>query len=530
MQVVATLWWVGFLAAVGLCLGSYFNVVIFRVPRGISTTSPLWSFCPCCEARIHWYDNLPVLSYIHLGGRCRSCGARISARYPAVELLMAMVVLIMLDAFCISGLRGTGGPLSLGITEQLHYDWPIVLAHVILFGCFLAMSAIDLEHYFIDIRFTNLAVLAGFVLHMLWTPEPTPWRSTIAGSWYRPGVVFAAVGVAAALAVVVTVLILRFLQPPTPDGELETEGVEPDRAPSGESASSSAVSLAVVSEDLTEPPAQLTTEAEEPLDCPSELDPHSQGPLFCTPGAAAWLLGVTFVLVAATAIADGVTSRPLLLPSWRMMVPLAACFFLIVGAGAAPRSSDTEIVEAIEAERFSARGVALRELLALVPALLAGGAVAWLAMNNEAFRECCAGIMEWSIGRSWRPFTGLATAAVGFVVGGGLGWAVRIGFTLVLGREAFGTGDIHLMAAAGCVAGWPVVVIGFVLTSFLALAGWVATLPFKRTRAIPLVPWLSLAFLAVVVFYEPLRRLGAVQNTVDLFEAVVSGKLTALAH
>ena len=66
---IATLWWILFFAAVGLCIGSYLNVVVYRVPRGIPTTAPLWSFCPQCGLRIHWYDNLPVLSYVHLGGR-----------------------------------------------------------------------------------------------------------------------------------------------------------------------------------------------------------------------------------------------------------------------------------------------------------------------------------------------------------------------------------------------------------------------------------------------------------------------------
>ena len=71
-------------------------------------------------------------------------------------------------------------------------------------------------------------------------------------------------------------------------------------------------------------------------------------------------------------------------------------------------------------------------------------------------------------------------------------------------------------------------VIGFVLTSFLALLGWAVTLPFKRTRAIPLMPWLSLAFLVVVVFHDRLSALGPVQNVAYLFNAIISPKLTGL--
>jgi len=70
----------------GLCIGSFLNSVIYRLPRGISLVKPP-SHCPKCKARIRWYDNIPVISYIILKGRCRSCKERIPFRYTAVELL-----------------------------------------------------------------------------------------------------------------------------------------------------------------------------------------------------------------------------------------------------------------------------------------------------------------------------------------------------------------------------------------------------------------------------------------------------------
>ena len=117
--------------------------------------------------------------------------------------------------------------------------------------------------------------------------------------------------------------------------------------------------------------------------------------------------------------------------------------------------------------------------------------------------------------RSWSPLCGLATAASGYVVAGGLGWAVRIVFTLVFGKEAFGSGDIHLMAAAGCIAGWPVVVLAFILTCVLAAASWLIMLPFKRTRAVPLGPWLSLSILGVVIFYDAVVKWPFIAHAVD---------------
>lgn len=74
----------------GLVFGSFGNVVIWRLPRGESLSAPP-SHCPHCDSRIAWYDNIPVLSWVLLRARCRGCGAPISARYPAVELLSAVL-------------------------------------------------------------------------------------------------------------------------------------------------------------------------------------------------------------------------------------------------------------------------------------------------------------------------------------------------------------------------------------------------------------------------------------------------------
>ncbi len=99
-------------ALLGLLFGSFANVVIWRLPRGESLSSP-GSRCPSCETPIGWRDNVPVLSWVLLRGRCRTCGAPISARYPLVELTSSALWLLMWVVF--------GSTLALGFAIAFAY-------------------------------------------------------------------------------------------------------------------------------------------------------------------------------------------------------------------------------------------------------------------------------------------------------------------------------------------------------------------------------------------------------------------------
>jgi leader peptidase (prepilin peptidase)/N-methyltransferase len=114
----------------GLVIGSFLNVVIWRVPRHESIVRPP-SHCPGCDRPISPRDNIPVISWLLLRGRCRHCGAPISARYPFVELLTALL-------FAAVGVRFPD-------------SW-VLPAYLMLTAGLVAISAIDLEHYLIPNR------------------------------------------------------------------------------------------------------------------------------------------------------------------------------------------------------------------------------------------------------------------------------------------------------------------------------------------------------------------------------------------
>ncbi len=86
----------------GMCIGSFLNVCIYRLPASKSIANPPRSICPNCNSHIRFYDNIPVLSYIWLKGRCRNCDAPISFRYPLVEVMSGIVAVALLFKFGLS--------------------------------------------------------------------------------------------------------------------------------------------------------------------------------------------------------------------------------------------------------------------------------------------------------------------------------------------------------------------------------------------------------------------------------------------
>ena len=128
----------------GLAVGSFLNVCIYRIPRtDMSIHSPRRSFCPECSGTISAYDNIPVLSYLLLWGKCRHCKANISVLYPLVEFATAGLFLVIFYRF--------------GFTHEF-------LLGLIFITLLIPISVIDAQHYIIPNVLIGTGLILGFVI------------------------------------------------------------------------------------------------------------------------------------------------------------------------------------------------------------------------------------------------------------------------------------------------------------------------------------------------------------------------------
>lgn len=492
------LFWSIFILALGGCIGSFLNVVIYRWPLGLSLCKPVRSFCPGCRQRIAWYDNIPVISFLRLRGHCRHCGTRISLQYPIVELATALAFLMIYDAFFIARLR-------LGV-EDLLTDYPILIAHWALVAGLIVLTVMDLEAYVVDIRVTWLIALAGIVGHVLWTPP----RSH---EWLRPGTMLAGLAVAAALGLGLGALL--FLRRST-----ETEPDEPATDAVEDLPRLDASQPAPLAPDGLSPRPPSTEGGNDGADTPPVESTTPPQPV--RDWRWLWLI-IPVGLVAgyvAIMVAIGSLGDPQKIPMWfgefqeyrirfdiqgmwRLAAGLGLFFLAMTGAASEPREqADADIVEAIEFEAAQARRMALWELKLIAPAVVLGVGVLWLLTIRPATEQAFGELLHCRAMGSWQPIWGFSTGLAGWIVGGAIGWLARIGFTLLFGKEALGMGDVHILAAAGAVAGWPVALFGFFLGAILALLGLVVIRLRRQSRMLPYGPWLSLGFFLAVMFQD----------------------------
>jgi len=161
--------WLVFVSAFGCCVGSFLNVVVYRLPRDKSLVSPP-SACPHCNKHIRFYDNIPLISWLLLCGKCRYCGGRISPRYFVVELLSGLGFVLVFVLYFIVGVRRFEIGGSFGLSAFVQGGWVFYLVHITMLAAFLAASAIDLELWIIPLSicwFVTAVGLAGSAVGQL---------------------------------------------------------------------------------------------------------------------------------------------------------------------------------------------------------------------------------------------------------------------------------------------------------------------------------------------------------------------------
>ncbi len=149
--------YISFAFILGLSIGSFLNVCIHRIPKELSILTPP-SSCPACEKRIAWYDNIPIISFIILKGKCRNCGEKISWRYPLVEAMSGILAALLIYKF-----------------------GPTMEFAVLYFFCasLIVVSMIDLQYQIIPNEISISGIILGFI-YSFFNPH-LPWKASLLG-------------------------------------------------------------------------------------------------------------------------------------------------------------------------------------------------------------------------------------------------------------------------------------------------------------------------------------------------------------
>lgn len=388
--------WLIFITAFGAIVGSFLNVVIYRMPAGLSVVSPP-SSCPKCGHKLKAYENVPVLGWLWLGGKCSQCKVKISVQYPLIEALTALMFAGTYVVFyLVPDWRDPLGNAGFDIVET----WPVFVVWVVMLAGLLAATLIDARHFII--------------------PLPIPWTLTL-----------------------VAIVALPL-------------GASVGKPPAG------AIGQSIGFEPFVP------------------------------------VVGPTGAMVA-----------------WGGAVGLAIAYVLL-RLGVLPDSFEGEDDDALDENGEvpplkHPRLVALKELMYVGFPLLGMLAGHYLAVRG-VFEQPVFGSAPW--------YYVLAGCVMGYLVGGGVIWMIRILGTLGFGKEAMGLGDVHLLAAIGAVLGWhESVFICIFISPFLGLGvtlvlAILAAAKKGPARVIPYGPYLAAG--AVIVLFIGSARLDVV-NMYDLF-------------
>jgi len=191
----------------GACVGSFLNVLVWRLPTGQSVVTPP-SRCPLCGHRLKWHENLPILGWLLLRGRCSACKAKISAQYPLVELLVALLFLAAFVMFYAPFERAPGTWMADAASPWWHLQgfgrsWAAFLVVVVALAGLVAMTIVDAKTMLIPVQIPTTVTLVAFAGWLVqgFLPESRALREFVpipVASWT---VTFGAVGMMLGLGV-----------------------------------------------------------------------------------------------------------------------------------------------------------------------------------------------------------------------------------------------------------------------------------------------------------------------------------------
>jgi len=473
----------GFLFALGAIVGSFLNVLVYRLPLGKGIVTPP-SACPHCDTKLRWKDNIPILGWFLLRGRCRYCKSRISPEYFIVELLVAILFAWVGAAWF---LKPT--PLTLiGLDptylkpewafDGLHRMWPMLAQIYILFSVLVAITLIDARTFTIPLLLPWTATVVGFVVHPLhaaWIGWRYHGLRTDPHTWTIPtptGAILIAT-FASMIGLVISISLLKAKIIPQSFADFEEWEREAQ-------ARADRHSLDVASGSVPPPPP--------PND--RALAPTFRRVFLLTgPALALMFLGFSLGMPSG---------HPFLWMFAGMGAGLVIGMVLRRTAiGASGNASDSpDAVDPIWLSYPHARREMIKELAFLVLPT-AAFAIAWYLAHRSGIPPMAADPPLW--------ISALAGSFLGYLVGGGVVWCIRIFGSLGFGKEAIGLGDVHLMAGVGAVLGWIDPTIAFFVAPALGLSWVIGSWAVARARgksvgsALPFGPHLAMASVLVVL-------------------------------
>lgn len=442
-----------FVFALGASMGSLINVLAYRIPLGLSVVTPP-SRCPSCNTRLTWRENIPILGWLLLRGKCRFCRAKISPEYPIVEAFVACLFALFFVLWYTADANMTFLGVHWGSIAPEWTDtgfvrtWPAFVALLFLAGALVAMTIIDARTYTIPLVLAWVPTIIAAALHVghaawfeiahgsltltrpgLWlAADGTRWTAAEGWLWTLPTPMpqhwgWIGAGLGGVLGIPVSLLLqkLGLIRYSFADyEEWEKQAIEqaekdrPEGQPEDESSGSE-----------HEDAAHLWIQY-----------PHARREMFIE---CAFVAPIVLGMIGGSWLARTLVSN--IAGPWRPAGPGQFGF---------------------------------------VPPV---DAPLWLTV--------------------------LAGVCLGYLIGGGVVWAVRIFGSLAFGKEAMGIGDVHLMAAVGACLGWIDAVLGFFGAAFVGLAYAIASqiVGGKMKRAMPFGPFLAVATV-LILFTKPLLEIA----------------------